>query len=190
MEKLFLVFTAVLLVSVIASTSNAENKTPAALSFKMKSLTGKEVDLAKYKGKVVLIVNTASECGLTGQYEQLQALHKTLGDKGLAVVGVPCNQFGGQEPGSAAEITQFCKQNYGVTFDMLAKVDVNGANACPLYKHLTSVDTKPQKSGNIGWNFEKFVLDRKGNVVGRFAPNTSPDDPALLKLIESSLAAK
>ncbi|MBC8354022.1 MAG: glutathione peroxidase [Planctomycetes bacterium] len=177
-------------VGAISSVGKGEEKVPVALNFKMKTLTGKEVDLAKYKGKVVLFVNTASECGLTPQYEQLQALHASLADKGLAVVGVPCNQFGAQEPGSAKEITAFCQKNYGVTFDMLAKVDVNGEKACPLYKHLTALETKPQGAGKIGWNFEKFVLDRKGNVVGRFTPNTSPDDPAVVKLIETQLAKK
>ena len=190
MEKLILASTALCLLVAVTLYADGEEKTPAALNFKMKTLAGKEVDLAKYKGKVVLLVNTASECGLTPQYEQLQALHVSLADKGLAIVGVPCNQFGAQEPGTAEEISTFCKDNYGVTFDMLAKVDVNGEKACPLYKHLTAVETKPQGAGKIGWNFEKFVLDRKGNVVGRFAANTSPDDPALLKLIETQLAEK
>ncbi|HUG70244.1 MAG TPA: glutathione peroxidase [Pirellulaceae bacterium] len=189
MEKIVLAFTALCLVAAVTSYGSGEEKAPAALNFKMKNLAGKEVDLAKYKGKVVLIVNTASECGLTPQYEQLQALHTAFSDKGLAVVGVPCNQFGAQEPGTAQEISTFCTENYGVTFDMLAKVDVNGDGACALYKHLTSLDTKPQGSGKIGWNFEKFVLDRKGNVVGRFSPRTSPDDPAIVKLIETQLAA-
>ncbi|MCA9120932.1 MAG: glutathione peroxidase [Planctomycetaceae bacterium] len=188
MEKLTLLCTALFLVAAVNSISSGEEQTPAALNFKMKTLAGKDVDLTKYKGKVVLIVNTASECGLTPQYEQLQSLHASLADKGLAVVGVPCNQFGAQEPGTAQEISTFCKQNYGVTFDMLAKVDVNGEKACPLYKYLTSVDTKPKGAGKVGWNFEKFVIDRDGKVAGRFAPNTSPDDPALLKLIDTLLA--
>jgi len=190
MEKLSLVFATLFVVAAVASFGQGEETAPAALNFKMKTLTGKEVDLAKYKGQVVLIVNTASECGLTPQYEQLQALHAGLADKGLAVVGFPCNQFGGQEPGTAEEIGTFCKQNYGVTFDMFAKVEVNGDGACPLYKYLTAVETKPEGSGKIGWNFEKFVLDRKGKVVGRFSPTTSPDDPALVKLIETQLSAK
>ncbi|MDA1053978.1 MAG: glutathione peroxidase [Planctomycetota bacterium] len=190
MERLSLAFAAFFVVAAVASFGHGEEKAPAALNFKMKTLAGKEVDLAKYKGQVVLIVNTASECGLTPQYEQLQALHKELADKGLAVVGFPCNQFGAQEPGSAEEIGAFCKENYGVTFDMFAKVEVNGDGACPLYKHLTAIETKPEKPGKIGWNFEKFVLDRKGNVVGRFSPRTSPDDPTILKLIETELAAK
>ena len=189
MERISIAMAALFLMTVVNSFGLAEDKIPAALSFKMKTLTGKEVDLAKYQGKVVLIVNTASECGLTPQYEQLQALHASLADKGLAVVGFPCNQFGSQEPGSAKEISAFCTENYGVTFDMFAKVDVNGEQACPLYQHLTALDVKPKGAGKISWNFEKFVLDRKGNVVGRFAPRTSPDDPAILKLIESELAA-
>ena len=190
MEKLVLAFAVFFAVSTVTSLGSGEDNTPSALKFKMKTLAGKEVELAKYKGKVVLFVNTASECGLTPQYEQLQSLHAAFADKGLAVVGVPCNQFGGQEPGTSKEITAFCQENYGVTFDMLAKVDVNGEKACPLYKHLTALETKPKGSGKIGWNFEKFVLDRKGNVVGRFAPNTSPDDSAILKLIETHLAKK
>ena len=190
MEKISLLFVAVLVVAAVASVGHGNEKTPAALNFKMKTLAGKEVDLSKYKGQVVLIVNTASECGLTPQYEQLQALHVALADKGLAVVGFPCNQFGGQEPGTAAEIQSFCKQNYGVTFDMFAKIKVNGEDASPLYKHLTSLETKPKGSGRIGWNFEKFVLDREGNVVGRFSPQTSPNDKSLVKLIKAELAEK
>ena len=175
-------------VSVSTATAEPKKEAPAALQFKMKSLTGQEVDLAKYQGKVVLVVNVASACGLTPQYEQLQGLHKKLAGKGLAVVGVPCNQFGKQEPGSESEIAEFCKANYGVEFDMLAKVDVNGDGACPLYKYLTALETKPKGAGKVSWNFEKFLLDRKGNVIGRFEPKTSPDDPALLKAIEAALA--
>jgi glutathione peroxidase len=153
----------------------------------MKSLGGKEVDLSKYKGKVVIIVNTASECGLTPQYEQLQALHEEYGEQGLAILGFPCNQFGQQEPGTADDIQKFCKVNYGVTFDMFSKVEVNGAGACPLYKYLTSVETKPAGSGKIGWNFEKFVLDRSGNVIARFAPRTEPDAPEVLAVLKQAL---
>ncbi len=188
MEKLWMMLCVSFAVASIASFGNAEEKTPAALNFKMKSLSGEDVDLSKYLGKVVLIVNTASECGLTPQYESMQTLHETYSGKGLAVLGFPCNQFGAQEPGSAKEISEFCTQNYGVKFDMFAKVDVNGDGACPLYKHLTAVETKPQGTGKIGWNFEKFVLDRKGNVIARFSPRTSPDDPAVLKVIEAALA--
>ena len=120
----------------------------------------------------------------------LQALHKKYGDNGLAVLGFPCNQFGSQEPGSATEIQAFCRQNYDVTFNMFAKVNVNGENACSLYKHLTSRAAKPKGQGKISWNFEKFVLDRQGNVVARFDPGTKPDAPAVVQVIEAKLAAK
>jgi glutathione peroxidase len=160
----------------------------SALDFNMESLDGKKTDLAKYQGKVVLIVNVASKCGLTPQYEQLQQLHEKYADKGLAILGFPCNQFAGQEPGTAAEIQEFCKKNYGVSFDLFAKVDVNGEKACDLYKMLTSLDTKPTGAGDISWNFEKFVLDRNGNVVGRFGPKTKPDAPEVVAVIEEQLA--
>lgn len=168
----------------------AQAEDAPALNFKMKSIDGKEVDLSKYQGKVVLMVNVASECGLTPQYKQLQALHKKYSEQGLAVVGFPCNQFGAQEPGSEDAIKQFCEKNYGVEFDMFAKVDVNGDKACPLYKYLTSVDTKPQGSGKIGWNFEKFLVNRNGQVVARFSPRTKPDAAEVVKLIEEQLKTK
>jgi glutathione peroxidase len=159
-----------------------------ALRFKMESLNGQEVDLAKYAGKVVMVVNVASKCGYTSQYEQLQALHEKYSEQGLAILGFPCNQFLGQEPGSAEEIRQFCRSNYGVTFDMFAKVDVKGENACDLYRLLTALDTKPKGAGKIGWNFEKFILDRNGFVVARFGSSTKPDDPEVISIIEAELA--
>lgn len=178
--------------NVMAEEKPGTAKKPAApaLQFTMKSLDGKSVDLAKYQGKVVLFVNVASECGLTPQYEQLQALHDKYHDQGLAIVGVPCNQFGMQEPGSSEEIQQFCKKNYGVTFDLLGKVDVNGANACDLYKHLKALNTKPKGPGEVSWNFEKFLLSRDGEVVARFEPRTKPDAADVTKLIEAELAKK
>lgn len=164
-----------------------QKESPKALNFKMKSLDGKEVDLDSYRGDVVLVVNVASECGLTPQYEQLQALQDKYAKDGLRVLGFPCNQFGGQEPGSAEAIRAFCTENYGVTFDLFEKVDVNGENACPLYKHLTKLNTKPKGAGDIGWNFEKFVINRDGEVIGRFEPRTAPDDPVVKKVIETAL---
>lgn len=158
------------------------------LRFKMQSLAGEEVDLAKYQGKVVMIVNVASKCGYTGQYAQLQKLHEKYASQGLAILGFPCNQFLGQEPGSAEEIQAFCRKNYGVTFDMFAKVEVNGENACELYKLLTSLDTRPKGAGKIGWNFEKFLIDRNGTVVARFGPGTKPDAPEIVAIIERELA--
>jgi glutathione peroxidase len=167
--------------------ANGASQEKSVLEFKMDSLEGEQVDLAKYKGKVVLIVNVASKCGLTPQYEQLQQLHEKYADKGLAILGFPCNQFAGQEPGTAAEIQEFCKKNYGVGFDLFAKVDVNGDKACDLYKLLTSLDTKPTGAGDISWNFEKFVLDRDGNVIGRFGPKTKPDASEVVAVIEEEL---
>jgi glutathione peroxidase len=159
----------------------------AALSFTVKSLDGKEVDLSKYQGKVLMVVNVASKCGLTPQYNELQALHKKYAEQGLAILGFPCNQFGKQEPGSATEIRDFCTKNYGVSFDMFEKIDVNGDDANSFYKHLTSLDLKPAGSGKISWNFEKFLIDREGNVVARFSPRTSPDDAEVVAAIEKAL---
>jgi glutathione peroxidase len=173
---------------ILATVASAADKSP--LDFKVKSIKGKEVDLSQYKGKVLLVVNVASKCGLTPQYEQLEALHEKYGDKGLAVLGFPCNQFGGQEPGTEAEVEEFCKSTYDVQFDLFSKVDVNGEKATPLYKHLTSLETKPVGAGKISWNFEKFVIGKEGDVVARFSPRTSPSDPEVIKVIEAELAKK
>ena len=135
---------------------------------------GKPVKLSRYKGKVLLIVNTASKCGFTPQFKGLEALYGKLHGKGLEILGFPCNQFGAQEPGSEAEIEQFCELNYGVTFPMFAKVDVNGESASPLYKHLKSSKKGMLGSEGIKWNFTKFLVDREGNVVERYAPQTEP----------------
>lgn len=170
----------------VATTSllaRAEEKGAKVLEHTMKSIDGKDVNLAdKYKGKVVLIVNVASACGLTPQYEQLEQLQGKFHSKGLEVVGFPCNQFGGQEPGTEAEIVKFCKGKYNVSFDMYSKIDVNGDGAAPIYKQLTA------KDGKINWNFEKFVIGRNGEIVARFAPRTKPDAPEVLKVIEAELA--
>jgi glutathione peroxidase len=172
-----------------ASAEAADDKEqPAALNFTMKSITGQDVNLADYKGKVLLVVNVASKCGLTPQYEELEALHEKYNGKGLAVLGFPCNQFGKQEPGTDAEIAEFCAATYKVKFPMFSKVDVNGEKAAPLYKHLTSLDTKPKDKGDITWNFEKFLIGKNGEVVARFAPRTSPDSKEVLEVIEAELA--
>jgi glutathione peroxidase len=172
------------------ATEKESSKMSKPLSFTMKSLAGKDVDLSDYEGKVVLMVNVASKCGLTPQYDQLQALHEKHAEDGLAVIGFPCNQFLGQEPGTAEEIKEFCRVNYGVTFDMFAKVEVNGDGACDLYKTLTALDTEPVGPGKISWNFEKFVVGRNGEVIARFSPRTKPDAPELVKVIEAELAKK
>ncbi len=142
--------------------------------FKVKDIHGKNVKLDAYKGKALLIVNTASKCGFTPQYKGLEELHQKFSGKGLAVLGFPCNQFGAQEPGSEKEIESFCEVNYGVTFPLFAKIDVNGADAAPLYRHLKAAKPGLLGSETIKWNFTKFLVDRKGNVVERYAPNAEP----------------
>ena len=157
------------------------------LKLDMKMLDGSPVDFSKYQGKVVVFVNVASKCGFTPQYEQLQQLHEKRAKDGLAIVGVPCNQFGGQEPGSAEEIAQFCEENYGVEFDMFAKVDVKGDKQSELYKFLTGLDLKPAGRGSVKWNFEKFVLDRSGTPVSRFNMKVKPTDRELVKVLDAAL---
>ena len=162
-----------------------------ALQFKMKDIDGKEVDLGQYYGKVVLIVNTASKCGYTPQYSKLNELYEKYGSQGFVVLGFPCNDFGGQEPGTEKDIKQFCSEKFAVTFPMFSKVKVKGDDACELYKYLTSKETDPKFAGPISWNFNKFLLDRKGQIIGRYK---SSDDPLkckdLIEKIEKSLAAK
>jgi glutathione peroxidase len=158
------------------------------LNFSMKRLGGKEVSLSQYQGKVLLMVNVASQCGLTPQYAGLESLHKKYASQGLAVLGFPANEFGAQEPGSNEEIAQFCKANYGVDFDMFAKVVVKGEGQCPLYQHLTSKQTNPKFGGPISWNFEKFLIGRNGQIVARFAPDVEPESEEVVKAIEAELA--
>ena len=153
----------------------------------MKSLTGKTLAMKDFKGKVLLIVNTASECGATPQYETLQAMHKAFEKHGLAVMGFPCNQFGAQEPGSNKEIATFCRKNYGVDFTMFGKVDVNGEKATPLFRYLTSEKAGIDDTGEVKWNFEKFLVSREGKVVARFRTSVEPDDDRVLKVIEREL---
>lgn len=159
--------------------------------FSALSLDGQEIALSKYRGQVLLIVNTASKCGFTPQYSGLEALYREYAARGFTVLGFPCNQFAGQEPGNASEISQFCNLNYGVTFPLFSKVDVNGAHAHPLYKFLRT--QQPGVAGLLGmnairWNFTKFLVDREGQVVGRFAPTTAPDKlkPRIEKLLQQA----
>ncbi len=153
--------------------------------FTAKSLDGRDVSLSQFKGEALLIVNTASKCGFTPQYAGLEQLYRTYKDRGFSVIGFPCNQFGSQEPGGSAEIGQFCMKNYGVSFPMFEKIEVNGPGAHPLYNYLK--DEKPGLLGskNIKWNFTKFLVNREGEVVDRFAPLTKPGD--LVKPIEEVL---
>ncbi|HEY2783671.1 MAG TPA: glutathione peroxidase, partial [Fimbriiglobus sp.] len=151
---------------------------------------GKEVDLSKYKGKVVLLVNVASKCGYTPQYEGLQSLYEAHAKAGLVVIGVPANDFGKQEPGTDEEIVKFCSSKYKVTFPMMSKVVVKGEGKCPLYKFLTEKDTDPKFAGEIQWNFEKFLISRDGTVVGRFKSSVDPKSEELTKAVKAELAKK
>jgi glutathione peroxidase len=151
------------------------------------TLAGTPTSLADLRGKALLIVNVASKCGLTPQYAGLEQLQERYADRGFSVVGFPCNQFGGQEPGSAEEIQTFCSATYGVTFPMMAKIDVNGEGRHPVYQELTEVEDAKGDAGDIQWNFEKFLLDPDGAVVARFRPTTTPTDDDLVKAIEAAL---
>jgi glutathione peroxidase len=157
------------------------------LNFKMKDIDGKNVDLAKYKGKVVLIVNVASECGYTPQYKDLQALHAKHAKDGLVILGFPCNDFGGQEPGNEAKVKDFACKTYNVEFDLFSKVKITGKDASPLFRFLTSKDTNPKFAGAVKWNFEKFLVSREGNVVARFASDVNPAGAEFVGAIEKEL---
>ena len=160
---------------------------PAALDFEVKTIEGDPVRLDKYHGDVVLIVNVASKCGLTKQYKELQKLHEDYAEAGLSILGFPANNFGKQEPGSNKDIVVFCQKNYGVEFDMFAKVSVAGDDQAPLYAFLTSEETNPDFAGKIRWNFDKFLVNREGQVIARFAPRTKPNAKEVLKAIENAL---
>ncbi len=165
-----------------------KSEVPPVLKREMKSLTGKKVDFKKYDGKVLLIVNVASQCGATPQYKPLEALHEKYNEKGLAVLGFPCNQFNKQEPGDDEEVAAFCEKNYGVKFDMFSKVDVNGDKADDLFKQITSKDAFAKDAGPVKWNFEKFLISKEGKVVARFRTGVQPDSEEVVKAIETELA--
>jgi glutathione peroxidase len=150
-------------------------------------LDGESMDLSEYKGKAVLVVNVASKCGLTPQYTGLEQLQKRFEERGFSVLGVPCNQFGGQEPGSPEEIATFCSTSYGVTFPLTEKVDVNGDGRHPLYSQLTSVADGEGAAGDIQWNFEKFLISPDGEIVARFRPMTEPESAEVTSAIEAVL---
>ncbi len=153
----------------------------------VKTLDGADSSLGALAGKTLLVVNVASKCGLTPQYTALEALHERLAPRGFSVVGFPCNQFMGQEPGTAEEIAEFCSTSYGVTFPMFEKIEVNGEGKHPLYAELTSVPDAAGEAGDVQWNFEKFLLRPDGTVAARFRPRTVPDDPEVLAAIEENL---
>ncbi|WP_344237760.1 glutathione peroxidase [Actinocorallia libanotica] len=158
----------------------------SVLDVEIESLQGGPADLARYRGKAVLVVNVASQCGLTPQYAGLEELQKNYAERGFTVLGVPCNQFLGQEPGSAEEIQSFCSTTYGVTFPLTEKIEVNGPGRHPLYRELVDVPDATGHTGDIRWNFEKFLIAPDGSVT-RFDPRTEPDDPALVAAVEAAL---
>jgi glutathione peroxidase len=153
------------------------------------TLQGDDASLGAYKGKTLLLVNVASKCGLTPQYEGLERLQKTYGDRGFSVIGFPSNQFMGQEPGTAEEIAQFCSATYGVTFPLMEKIDVNGDDRHPIYAELTEKEDAEGASGDITWNFEKFLVSPQGAVVARYRPQVEPEDPTIVADIEAQLTA-
>jgi glutathione peroxidase len=173
--------------STLTAAENKSKGVPPVLQFKTKSLEGKDVDLSKYQGKVLLIVNTASRCGYTPQYKGLEQLHEKYSKDGLVVLGFPCNQFFRQEPGSAQQIRDFCTSKYNVQFDLFEKIDVKGKNQTPLYKWLTSAEATPSDPGDVKWNFEKFLVGRDGKVIARFRTKIDPGSPQVTEAIETEL---
>lgn len=162
--------------------------TKSIYDFSVQSITGHKKTLADYKGKPLLIVNVASECGLTPQYKGLEELHEAYAAKGLAILGFPANEFGAQEPGSNADINAFCKTKFGVNFDMFSKVVVKGEGIDPLFSLLTDKETNPKFAGEIKWNFNKFLVGKNGEILGRFEPKVEPTSPEVKQAIEKALA--
>ena len=159
------------------------------LDFAMKDITGAEVPLRKFEGRVLMVVNVASKCGFTPQYKGLQELYDRYRDKGLEILGFPANNFRWQEPGSDSEIKQFCTAQYSVTFPLFSKISVKGRDMHPLYDFLTRPATNPKFHGKVGWNFAKFLTDRKGNVIARFEPKTEPLAPEVIEAVEKALGS-
>ena len=173
--------------SMLSSMDPVAAAGPSVLDFKVKDIDGTEVKLKKYKGNVLLVVNTASKCGYTPQYESLEATYNKYKDRRFFVLGFPANNFGSQEPGTDAEIKEFCTSKYHVTFPMFAKISVKGEDQDPLYAYLTDLKINPVYGGVITWNFNKFLIDRKGAIVGRFSSKQTPDSPEVVAAIEQAL---
>ena len=172
------------------SIAKENDKVSSIYDFKLKDIDGREVNLGDYRGKVVMIVNVASKCGYTPQYEGLQALYTKYKDQGFVILGFPANNFGGQEPGTDQEIKTFCTSKYNVTFPMFSKISVKGDDQHALYKYLTGKETNPQYGGDIAWNFNKFLVNRKGEVVARFSSKDTPQSDAVKQAIEKYLKEK
>ena len=176
--------------SSVAAVIPSEKETGSIYDFTMKSIDGKDVPLSDYRGKVVLIVNVASQCGYTPQYKGLEALYRKYKDKGFTILGFPANNFGHQEPGTDAEIKTFCTSKYDVTFDMFSKISVKGDDQNPLYRFLTSKTTDPGFSGDVKWNFQKYLIDRNGNIIRRFLSAVEPLSTDVTSAVEQALKAK
>jgi glutathione peroxidase len=174
----------------VVSAEDPPKKPASVLEFHMKDIDGKDVDLAKYHGKVFLIVNTASQCGNTPQYKDLEAIYEKYKDQGFEVLAFPANEFGSQEPGDNSQIKQFCSTRYKVTFPLFSKIVVDGENKHPLYQFLTSESTNPKFAGKIRWNFAKFLVNRKGEVIQRFDPGENPSSEKVTGAVEKALAEK
>jgi len=197
MNKIFLILAVMAIVAgvaVVFTGKNGDTEAAAAspaksiYEFQMKDIDGKDVKLKKYKGNVLLVVNTASKCGYTPQYEGLEAIYNKYHEKGFEILGFPANNFGGQEPGTEAEIKEFCTLKYKVTFPMFAKISVKGEDQHPLYTYLTSKETDPAFAGDISWNFNKFLIDRDGKILARFSSKDTPESETVTKAIEAALA--
>ena len=188
MVKILSVLLLAVFIGVSSPIIHAQSK--SVLNFKMKDIDGKEVKLKKYKGDVFLIVNTASQCGYTKQYEGLQTIYAKYQSQGFAVLGFPANNFGGQEPGTEKEIKEFCESKYKVTFPMFAKISVKGDDQHALYKFLTAKESNPNFAGDISWNFNKFLVNRKGEVVARFSSKDTPESETVTQAIEKYLKEK
>jgi glutathione peroxidase-family protein len=171
-------------------TQGSTTRPASPLDFAVKDIDGKDVNLSDYRGKVVMIVNVASKCGFTPQYTALEAMYKKYADQGFVIIGFPANNFHSQEPGTDADIKAFCTSKYEVTFPMMSKISVKGADKAPLYKFLTEPVSAGDFTGEIGWNFTKFIVDRNGNVIARFASATKPTDEKLVGIVEKALAVK
>jgi glutathione peroxidase len=174
----------------VVSAADDAKKASSVLDFKVKDIDGKEVDLAKYKGSVLLIVNTASQCGYTPQYKDLESIYEKYKDQGFEVLAFPANEFGKQEPGSNEEIKEFCSTKYKVSFPLFSKIVVKGKGIDPLYEYLTSESTNPKHAGTIPWNFTKFLVNKKGEVIGRFQPKDNPTGETVTAAIDKALAEK
>lgn len=176
--KKFAVFFSLIILSSVAFSQKS------FYDFKVKDIDGKDFDLSSLKGKKVMVVNTASKCGNTPQYETLESLYKEYGNQNFVIIGFPANNFGAQEPGSNSEIAEFCTKNYGVTFPMMSKISVKGNDIAPLYKWLTSKNLNGVKDSEVTWNFQKYLIDEKGNLVDVVAPKTKPDDEKILSWLK------